>query len=66
MTLDSALAVIGGFSASLWYFLSIILTSYQEFSYNNALAARLFTREKKRATRIDDDSDSSARIVDNN
>ena len=37
-TLDGAFALIGGYAALIWQFLSIMLSWYQDFSYSNALA----------------------------
>ena len=47
-TLDGSLALVGGYSALIWQLLSILLSKFQSFSFNNELAQSLYTREKSK------------------
>ena len=41
-----SLAFIGGYTAIAWQIVSILIGSYQSFSYEHSLVAALYTEEK--------------------
>lgn len=43
---DASLGLLGGYAALIWQLLSVFISWYQDFSYNNALAIRLYTQDK--------------------
>ena len=47
-SIDTSLAVLGGYSAIVWYILSALLNWYQQWHYNNALVVNLYTTSDNR------------------
>ena len=47
-SIDTSIAVLGGYSAIVWYVLSALLTWYQQWHYNNALVVNLYTTNGNR------------------
>lgn len=59
LTLDTTLALLGGYAAVVWFLLQLTVSSYQDFAYKHSLLKLLYTRKRPSCRHNDYDDDTA-------